>query len=95
MILSFPGGHVDATNFRTGDAKTMTTINGVNYAVPEDDFPTRLPATHVRIVRRREAEVFFRSRGMFEWSDRIREGTDQLEKRGKLERRRGSGRDDR
>jgi hypothetical protein len=88
VTLSFPGGDVDVSGFRTGDAKTMTTISGRNIPV-EDDFPTRLPADHWRVVNRRNAEIHYRRIGMFDTADRIREATDQLEKRGKFDRKMG------
>jgi hypothetical protein len=94
VTLSFPGGDLDISGFRTGDAKTMTTINGKNVPV-EDDFPTRLPAHHPRIISRNDAERHYRRIGMFDNADQIRDATDQLVKRGTFERRFGGGRDDR
>ena len=73
----------------------MTTINGANYAVPEDDFPTRYDAGAPRIVNRRKQEVYSRALGDFDFADRVRENTDQLERTGKLHRRCGGPRDDR
>jgi hypothetical protein len=89
VTLSFPGGDVDVSRFRTGDAKTMTTISGVNYPLPEDDFPTRLPDDHWRVKNRRDAERHYRRIGMFDTADRIREATDELQKSGLFPRKMG------